>query len=240
MPEVLVAGSDGLDASGAIVHSKVESDSAVAADGIGLDEGGRIGAVFIGYAVPCVAVAGGDILDTSSTIVDGEMKRDGAVTTDGVGLVEGGCVGGSSVGCAVPSVMVAGGDGLDAGGAVVHSQIECVDIGAARAGLAMVEGVNARRGILLVMPSVTITTDDMIGGIVMLVDGQMERVGTGTAVGVGVGIDINARGCVRGAMPGVEVTRLLSEAVMCAMIDGQHELHGAVAAFGCLPNIHGG
>ena len=66
----------------------------------------------------------------------------------------------------------------------------------------------------------------------MEVDGEVERVGAGAVVGVGVAVGVDARGCIVCAMPVVTVTGLLLIAVVCAVVDGEVQVDGAVAANG--------
>ena len=123
VPDVAVAGLDGIDAGGTMVDGQVEGDHAVAAVLVGEDHGiGRV-ALGVDIAIPLVAVAGSHGLDGGIAVEDGEVEGHHAVAAFAV--FEG--VGGDAVALGVdvavdPSVAVAGLLLVDAGGAVVDGQ----------------------------------------------------------------------------------------------------------------------
>ena len=81
VPEVLVAGGDGLDACGAMVDGQMERDGAVATHGVLFNIGGRGSAGGVDDAVPGVAVAGSDSLGAGGGIVNSEVEGGDAVAT---------------------------------------------------------------------------------------------------------------------------------------------------------------
>ena len=85
MPEVLVAGGDGLGASVTMTQGEMECDHAVASLGIGLDKGWAESGSPIDGAMPEILVAGGDRLDACVAVVDGKIERSDAIATLRVG-----------------------------------------------------------------------------------------------------------------------------------------------------------
>ena len=127
MPDVLVAGGDGLDAVGAVVDGECQRVGAGAVVGIGVIE--SVGACCcVGYFMPCVAVTYGFGIAVVGTRVNGQIEgvHIGATRTWLRVVI---CVNTrSSVFRSVPIIVVAGCD--DVGSVIVDADIQMQGVGA--------------------------------------------------------------------------------------------------------------
>ena len=120
---------------------RCRSHDTVTSCGILLCVGGGVGAGSISRAVPCVFFTICLNLCARVAVVDGQVQGYHAVTSCGIRLCVLGFSGAGGVGYAMPSIGITGCLGLCASIAVVNCQVQGINIGAGRAGLAVVVGV---------------------------------------------------------------------------------------------------
>ena len=75
--------------------------------------------------------------------------------------------------------------------------------------------------VCLAVPDVLVAGGDVVSGVVVIANREMERVGAGATLLVGVIEGVDARGSVSIVVPGVGVAGILKEALVCALIDCQ-------------------
>ena len=85
----------------------------------------------------------------------------------------------------------------------------------------MVVGVCSGLGVCLAVPSVLVACSDVVSGVVVIADREVECVSAGATLLVGVVEGINAGGGVSVVVPGVGVAGILIERLMCAVVDSQ-------------------
>ena len=85
----------------------------------------------------------------------------------------------------------------------------------------MVVGVCSGLSVCLAVPSVLVAGSDVVSGVVVIVDREVECIGAGATLLVGVIEGVDARGSVSIVVPGVGVASILEEALVCALVDCQ-------------------
>ena len=85
----------------------------------------------------------------------------------------------------------------------------------------MVVGISSGLSVCLAVPSVLVACSDVVSGVVVIVDREVECIGAGATLLVGVVEGINAGGGVSVVVPGVGVAGILIERLMCALVDSQ-------------------
>ena len=103
--------------------------------------------------------------------------------------------------------------------AVVDCKIEGVNVGAGRAWLGMVVGVDAAFCIILAVPVVGVAGCDVIGCIVMVADGQVQSICAGTVVCVGIVVYIGACLGIGAVVPSIVFAGVLVVCIVCAVVD---------------------
>ena len=73
----------------------------------------------------------------------------------------------------------------------------------------------------LAVPSVLVAGSDVVSGVVVITDREVECVGTGATLLIGVIEVVGARGCVSVVVPSVGVAGILEDTLVCAVIDCQ-------------------
>ena len=85
----------------------------------------------------------------------------------------------------------------------------------------MVVGISSGLSVCLAVPSVLVACSDVVSGVVVIADREVECVSAGATLLVGVVEGINAGGGVSVVVPGVGVAGILIERLMCAVVDSQ-------------------
>ena len=85
----------------------------------------------------------------------------------------------------------------------------------------MVVGISSGLSVCLAVPSVLVAGIDVVSGVVVIADREVECVSAGATLLVGVVEGINAGGGVSVVVPGVGVAGILIERLMCAVVDSQ-------------------
>ena len=73
----------------------------------------------------------------------------------------------------------------------------------------------------MAVPCVLVAGIDVVSGVVVIADREVECVSAGATLLVGVVEGINAGGGVSVVVPGVGVAGILIERLMCAVVDSQ-------------------
>ena len=231
---VALARLDGHDVGG-VVDGQVEGDSAVATGGIG--EGVLCGEVVdvIGVAIyPGHAVASNLLIDTVVAEVDGQMESVNARAAVGISVV---VVVNRAAGVrgAVPCVAVAGYDGGVVAGVAVDGQVQCHDaVAAGGIGelMSQVVAAGSEAGMLIPVEAVAGHCRGVTRGAVL--DSQVQRhhaVASG-CIGEGVRQAVAAGGEAGVLVPVEAVASHGGGVAGVAVVDGQVQRHGAVAAVG--------
>ena len=180
MPSVAIAGSDGLDAVGAVVDGERQGvgTRTIISVGVVVSIGASSG---IFGAVPCVVVAGGFGVAIVGARVNGQIERVhiGAARARLRVVV---CVNTrSSVCSSIPYVLVAGGDSIS--GVVMDADVEVQRVGARTSvGVGVLVGVYACGSIFSLMPRVAVAGSGSLAVVGRGIKGQMEGDGAVTTL----------------------------------------------------------
>ena len=85
----------------------------------------------------------------------------------------------------------------------------------------MVVGVCSGLSVCLAVPSVLVAGSDVVSGVVVIVDREVECISAGATILVGIVEGVGARGVVIVVMPSIEVAGILSERLVSAEVDSQ-------------------
>ena len=85
----------------------------------------------------------------------------------------------------------------------------------------MVVGVCSGLSVCLAVPSVQVAGIDVVSGVVVIADREVECIGTRATLLVEIIEGVNAGGGVRVVVPSVGVTGILCERLVCAVVDGK-------------------
>ena len=85
----------------------------------------------------------------------------------------------------------------------------------------MVIGVCAGLSVCLAVPRVLVAGGDIVSGVIVITDREVERVGTGATILVGIVEGVCTRGSVSVVVPSVGVAGILGERLLSAVVDCQ-------------------
>ena len=85
----------------------------------------------------------------------------------------------------------------------------------------MVVGICSRLGECLIVPDVQVAGGDVVSGVIVIANREVERISGGATLLVEVVEGVNAGGSVSVVVPSVGVAGILVERLVCAMIDSQ-------------------
>ena len=85
----------------------------------------------------------------------------------------------------------------------------------------MVVGICSRLGECLIVPDVQVAGGDVVSGVVVIADCEVERVSAGATILVGIVEGVGARGVVIVVMPCIGIAGILEEALVGAVVDGE-------------------
>ena len=85
----------------------------------------------------------------------------------------------------------------------------------------MVVCICSRLGECLIVPDVQVAGGDVVSGVIVIANREVECVGTGATLLIGVIEVVGARGSVSVVVPRVGVTGILEDTLVCAVIDCQ-------------------
>ena len=85
----------------------------------------------------------------------------------------------------------------------------------------VVVGISSGLGECLAVPCVLVAGSDVVSGVVVIADREVECIGTRATLLVGVIEGVGARGSVSVVVPSVGVAGILVERLMCALVDCQ-------------------
>ena len=85
----------------------------------------------------------------------------------------------------------------------------------------MVVGISSGLSVCLAVPSVLVAGSDVVSGVVVIADREVECIGTRATLLVEIIEGVNARGSVIVVVPRVGIAGILVERLVCAVIDSQ-------------------
>ena len=85
----------------------------------------------------------------------------------------------------------------------------------------MVVGICSRLGECLIVPDVQVAGGDVVSGVIVIADREVERISGGATLLVIVVEGVNAGGSVSVVVPRVGVAGILGERLVCALVDCQ-------------------
>ena len=85
----------------------------------------------------------------------------------------------------------------------------------------MVVGICSRLGECLIVPDVQVAGGDVVSGVIVIANREVERISGGATLLVIVVEGVNAGGSVSVVVPSVGVAGILVERLMCALVDCQ-------------------
>ena len=85
----------------------------------------------------------------------------------------------------------------------------------------MVVGISSGLSVCLTVPSVLVAGRDIVSGVIVIADSEVECVGAGATLLVGVVEGVNAGGGVSVVMPCIGVAGIMVERLVCTLIDCQ-------------------
>ena len=85
----------------------------------------------------------------------------------------------------------------------------------------MVVGISSGLGECLAVPSILVACSDVVSGVIVIANREVERISGGATLLVGVVEGVNAGGGVSVVVPSVGVASILVERLACAVIDSQ-------------------
>ena len=85
----------------------------------------------------------------------------------------------------------------------------------------MVVGISSGLSVCLAVPSVLVAGSDVVSGVVVIADREVECIGAGATILVGIVEGVGARGVVIVVMPCIGIAGILEEALVGAVVDGE-------------------
>ena len=85
----------------------------------------------------------------------------------------------------------------------------------------MVVGIRTRLGECLAVPSVLVAGGDVVSGVVVIADCEVECVSAGAVFFISIVEGVGAGGVVIVVVPSVGVAGILVEGLVCAVLDGK-------------------
>ena len=85
----------------------------------------------------------------------------------------------------------------------------------------MVVGIRTGLGECLAVPSVLVAGSDVVSGVVVITNREVEGIGTEATLLVGVVEGVCTRGSVIVVVPSVGIAGILVERLVCAMVNGK-------------------
>ncbi len=85
----------------------------------------------------------------------------------------------------------------------------------------MVVGICSGLSVCLAVPDVLVAGGNVVCGVVVIADCEVERVSDGATILVGIVEGVCTRGSVSVVVPSVGVAGILIERMVCAVVDGK-------------------
>ena len=85
----------------------------------------------------------------------------------------------------------------------------------------MVVCICSRLGECLIVPDVQVAGGDVVSGVIVIADREVERISGGATLLVIVVEGVNAGGSVCVVVPSVRVAGILGERLVCTVVDGK-------------------
>ena len=85
----------------------------------------------------------------------------------------------------------------------------------------MVVGISSGLSVCLAVPSVLVASDDVVCGVVVITDCEVESISAGATILVGIVEGVGARGVVIVVMPCIGIAGILKDVLVCAVVDGK-------------------
>ena len=85
----------------------------------------------------------------------------------------------------------------------------------------VVVGIRTGLGECLAVPCVLVAGGDVVNGVVVIADREVECIGAGATILVGIVEGVGARGVVIVVMPCIGIAGILKDVLVCAVVDGK-------------------